>query len=175
MSEIIDNSDVVNLEEVSSTGRPFLKSGTYSIRCIKCEKQKSKKQNDMLVFEWEICSPKAVKVTGENGIEKDIPITGFKLTDWIVFNDMGLAKFKSFHKAGNFPMTLSKKNPNTKQYLGKCMKVTLRTEPTVLKDENTGEPIVDDAGNTQSMNNYRLDRFLGSDDEFTIPADNVAF
>lgn len=173
----MSNEDTINLEDVSSQGRPFLKTGVYSIRCINCEKQKSRKNNDMLVFEYEIVSPTAVKQQDVNDStkEREVNIAGLKLTDWIVFNDFGLAKFKSLHKAMKLPMTLNKVTPNTKQYVGRAVRITLTTEPMVTKDENTGEPMLDDENNPITMNNYRIQRFNGADEEHTIPQDSQPF
>jgi len=172
MSEEVKNTDTVNLEEVSSSGRPFLKSGSYSIRCLSCEKQTSKKGNPMLVFKWEICSPESVK-DGATG--KEVKITGLQLTDWIVLGDNGFPKLKALHKTLKLPMTINKVSPDTKQYIGKAAKVSLSTDTVVLKDDNTQEPILDDENKPITANNYRVGRFNSADLEHTMASDSVAF
>lgn len=162
----------VNLEETSSQGRPHLKNGSYCIRCIAVEKATSKKGNPMLVFKWEIAAPESV----QDAEGKTIRITGMQLTDWIVLGQNGFPKLKSLHKAAGLPMSIDTDKPNVKQYIGKAMKVTLSTETSVLKDDNTNEAIVDEeTGQPVTTNNYRIGRFLGADLEHTITPDSVAF
>lgn len=170
-----DNNGNVNLEDVSSSGRPFLRSGSYAVRCLSCEKSKSKKGNDMLVLKYEIVAPEMVAVVTDKG-EVQQKITGLQLTDWIVLGDTGFPRLKGLHKALGLPMSVNVKSPDTKQYVGKAVKVTLSTETSVEKDQNTGEPIIDETtGQPATVNNYRIQRFLGADTEHTIPADSVAF
>ncbi len=163
---VVTGTDEVNLEEVQSQGRPFLKTGSYTVRCIECAKQTSKKNNPMLVFKWELCSPETV--AGIDG--KEVKITGLQTTDWIVLTDVGFPKLKALHQKLGLPMSINKVTPNTKQYLGKAVKVSLETEPSVLKDDNTGEPILDDKGNPTTINNYRIKRFNAADLEHTTLA-----
>jgi len=169
------NSGVVNLDDVSSQGRPFIKSGEYAIRCISVEKGKSRKGNDMLTMQYEICAPETVKVTNDKGEEVDTKIVGLQLTDWAVINDLGMPKIKSLHKVMGLPMSFNKSNPDLKQYLGKAVYVTLATDPIVSKDENTGEPILDENNQPITINTYKIKRFNRADSEHTMPSDSVAF
>ena len=168
-----DSNEMINLDNVQNSGRPFLRNGMYSIRCLACEKGRSKKGNEMFTMQYEIVAPATVKTPNDNGSDVEVPIAGLKLTDWIVFNDMGFAKLKGLHKSMQLSMIFNKKNPDTRQYIGKAVKVSLTTEPQVLKDENTGEPILDDSGQPTTLNNYRLQRFIGPDMEHTLPADSI--
>lgn len=161
----------INLNEVSSAGRPTLKSGEYIIRVIKCEKGKSKKGNEMLTFQYEIASPESV-TEGEGKVRK---IAGLQLTDWIVLADTGLPRLKGLHKALKLPMEVDLETPNTKQYIGKAVRVQLRTETQAAKNEVSGEPLLDDDGNPIIDNNYRIARFLGANEEHTIPMDKLPY
>lgn len=170
MSE--EQQQIVNLDDVSSSGgRPFLKSGEYSIRCVECEKATSKKNNPMMVFKWELISPAEV----QDATGKAVKIAGIQFTVWIVLNEMSFQKIKALHKTAKLPMTINIKAPDVRQYLGKAIKVRLTTEVDVLKDENTNEPMLDDEGRPITMNNYRISRYNSADLENTIPSDSVAF
>jgi len=126
----------------------------------------------MLVFKWEICSPESVK-DGTTG--KDVKITGLQLTDWIVLTDNGFPKLKALHKTLKLPMTISRSKPDTKVYIGKAVKVSMSTETSVLKDDNTNEPILDDENKPITTNNYKIGRFNSADLEHTMASDSVAF
>lgn len=168
-----ESSSTVNLEEASS-GKPFLKNGEYGLRCIAIEKKKSKKGNDMLQLEWEITGPPTIKVTvGDKEVEK--AITGLKVMDWIVFNDLGWGKLKDLHKACQLALTFDKANPNLKQYIGKGVKAALSTDPQAARDDNTGEAMMDENGQPLVINQYSVKRYNKPDPEHTIPSDSVAF
>lgn len=164
-------SNIVNLDDARSTGRPVLRSGQYSVRATECEKQTSKKQNPMLTFKYEIVAPDSI--TDNEG--RSVAIKGLGVTDWVVLNENGFPKLKSIHKLSGLPMTIDVEKPNTKQYVGKAFKVQLVTEASVVKDENTGEPMLDDEGKPITTNNYKIVRFISADTEFTMPSDSVAF
>lgn len=161
---------VVNLEEVSSSGRPYLK-GQFSIRCIKAEKKTSRKNNPMVEFTWEFVAPETV--TGSDG--KTIKVPGLQVMDWAILGENGLPKFKTLHKVCHLPMTLSLSAPNVRAYLGKAVKASIISEIQVQKDDNTGEPVLDEEGKPVTSNQYRIVRLNSPDDQFTIPSDNVAF
>ena len=155
-------------------GRPFLKSGSYSIRCLNCEKQISKKKNPMLVFTYEICSPE--QVTDAEG--KPVRIAGLQLMDWIVFsgnNEKSISKLRALNELTDQPLKIDIDDPaQLKGYVGKAIKVRLVTEGGILTDENTGEPITKN-GAPVTANNYRLREILDKDEGNTIPADAVAY
>jgi len=165
------DNDEIDLTEAKATGKPFLKNGSYTIRCIGVEKKTSKKGNPMLVFQYEVCSPEVVK--DPNG--KDIKTGGLQATEWIVLADTGYPKLKALHTALSLPMKLNKTSPDLKQYLGKAVKVSLMTEPRVLKDENTGEPMLDDKNEPITTNDYRIQRYLAADLEHTVAPEAMAF
>lgn len=176
MSNQTNTPEVVDISNAQIRSKPFLKSGSYGIRCISCEKGTSKKGNPMLTFQYEIVSPATIKdVNPETGVEEDRAIAGLKLTDWVVLNDIGFPKLKVLHQKHNLPMQINVQTPNTKQYVGKAFNVALRTEPRVILDENTKEPMLDDKNQPISTNDYRIVRVNSADMEHTIPADAVAF
>lgn len=169
MSTVIDVTDTS-----SEQGRPFLKSGAYSVRIIGAEKKNSKAGNPMLEFNYEIVAPETV--TDEAG--KPVKITGLQLMDWIAFTDKNEGakkKFRALNEATSQPLKMDIDDPiQVKAYLGKAIRVRLATEGGVLKDENTGEPITKN-GQPVTTNQYRIREILGADEQFTIPADAVAY
>lgn len=171
MSDTTEKSTVVNLEEVESKGRPYLKPGSYGIRCIACEQKASKRGNQMLEFKYELVTPETIG----DAEGKDVKIGGLQLMDWIVLNDTGLPRLKALHKTLKLGMQVDLSKMNTRQYLGQAVNVSLATEVGVVKDENTGEPIMDDKGAPVTSNNYRIKRYNSQNTELTIPADSVAY
>lgn len=150
-------------------GKPYLKTGSYSIRILKAENKTSKAGNEMLVFQSEIVSPETVEGAGK--------IAGLQLFDYLVFGDSNIPKqrLKALVTILKMPTTLDTSDEATlKLFVGKAVKVQLRTESQVLKDES-GAPVTDDSGNPITDNNYRIVRYIGADDANTIPAANVAY
>lgn len=172
---------IINTAESSgSQGKPFLSSApVYSLRIIEVEGKKTQKAppRDMLVVKYEICAPESVQIEG-----KDHKIAGLQLTDWIVDpsgNSRALNNLSALTKLckGNPQVDLENQAMLKTNYLGKALKVSLRTEPKPLMtvdEQGNSVPVVDDNGNVVSDNNYRISRFIGADDRFTIPSDSVA-
>lgn len=171
MSKVIDVSDAS-----TEQGRPFLKSGSYSIRVTVVEKKQSKAKNDMLVYQYEICAPDSV--TNDEG--KAVKITGLSLTDFVVFTpeaEGSRKKLKALCEFHGLPTKIDIENPVElkKMFVGKAYRVQLATEGGVATDENTGQPILDNNGQPITTNQYRIRRVLGADTENTIPAENMAY
>lgn len=161
--------------ETTQQGRPFLKSGSYTLRILNCEKAVSKKKNPMLVFKYEIVEPEQV-VDDSGAVQK---IAGMQLTDWIVFspdNENSRKRLKALNEFCGIPLKLDIDNPSELlPYRGKAVRVQIATEGGVLTDDNTGEPLTDDAGQPITANNYRIRRFLGANEALTIPSDSVVY
>lgn len=154
----------------SEQGRPFLKTSGYSIRILKAEKKVSKAGNDMVVFQNEIVSPETVDGVGK--------IAGLQLFDYLVFggtSEIPKQRLKALLTILKLPLIIDiESETDLKQFVGKAIKVQLRTESTVLKNED-GSPVVDDGGSPIADNNYRIVRYIGADEANTIPSEQVAY
>lgn len=170
------SNNIVDLTgESSEQGRPFLKSGSYTVRILKCEKQVSKKKNNMLVFTYEIAAPDSVKE--DNGNTRKI--TGMQLNDWIVLsddNEGARKRLKALLEMCDMPLRLDIENPaQLLPFKGKAIRVMLATEGGTMLDENTGQPILDGQGNPINANQYRIRRFIAADPSLTISPENMSF
>jgi hypothetical protein len=155
----------IDLTNVSDNqGRPYLKSGVYTIRCIDAEKKVSKQGNEMVEFTYEIVFPDFV---GEG--ENRTYIGGLQLTDWIVLTDKGnsLRKLKALHQAMDLPLHFD--DSVVPQYEGKAIKARLVTEGSPVRDENTGEVILKPNGTALTSYNYRVREIIAPAPEHTIP------
>src|SRR5690349_13820398 len=132
------SAKVVDMNTVE-TERPVF-DGKATLRVLKVEKQTSKKGNPMLVFTHEFAAPEVITLPNGNTYK----LAGRQTTDWIVLAEMGFKKLKPFHKCLALPSTVNIDTPDTKQYVGKAVDCLIKTEPSVLKDEQTGEPVVDE-------------------------------
>lgn len=142
-------------------GKPFLKTGVYSIRILKAENKTSKAGNEMLVLQNEIVAPETVEGVGK--------IAGLQLFDYIVFGDSPIPKqrLKALCNIVKANVTDTDDATQLKQFVGKAVKVQLRTDSMVIKDEN-GMPMTDDNGQPIADNSYKVIRYIGADDQFTI-------
>lgn len=160
----------VDLTQTSAEqGRPFLKTGSYSVRIIKAENKVSKAGNDMIAYQYEIVSPEIVEGIGK--------IAGFQLFDYIVFSEKSnipKQRLKALVTILKLTITDTDDETQLKQFVGKAVKVQLRTESSVLKDES-GAPVVDDSGVPIADNTYKIVRFIGADEAKTIPSEAVAY
>lgn len=159
-------------KESGSQSKPPI-NGVVSLRIIACEKKTSAAKNPMLAFRWEFVTP-VVKVNGE-----DVSIAGLQAFDNIVFSPnnqrFSLSRLKALNKIAKMPEVLDIDNPvELKPYIGKALRCQVVTKAEVLKD-GEGEPVLDDDGNPITDNNYKILKFIGADDENTIPAENVAY
>jgi hypothetical protein len=164
---------VYNTAEVSgSQGRPFLNKAVRTIRCIAADKMKSKKGNDMIVFKYEIVSPES---------ENNVRVAGLQLTDYIVLgstSSIPLERLGALTKIvkGNPMVDIDNPAVLRSNYVGKAVRAEVKTEAVVLKqvdEDGIEQPVMDDNGNPVTDNNYRLGRFIGADDKYTIPADSI--
>jgi hypothetical protein len=151
-------------------GRPFLKSISYSIRILKVSKKSWSRGTDMLVFQNEIVAPETLEGAGK--------IAGLQLFERLVLDgdsDIPRKKLKALLTMLKLPLTIDPdEDKDLRQFVGKAVRVQLRTKPTPLKNED-GTPVLNDEGLPIVDNNYEIVRYIGADDANTIPAANVAY
>lgn len=164
---------MINVENTSgSQTRPFLNTAVRSLRIIGIEGKKSKAGYPQLAIEVEICSPETEKTpTGEV-----VKTSGMTFRDQITFhgkNDIPEKQLKALCGACKASMQVDLDNPAflKTNFLGKGVRAEVKTDPKPLTQTDDGGnliPVLDDAGAPIVDNNYRLGRFIGSDERFTI-------
>ena len=172
---------MIDVSNVSSGGsRPYLSKAVRSLRIIGIEKRVSASANhyDMLMIKLEICAPESETIDG-----KTVKVAGLQANDNIVFhgkNDIPLQQLRGLCAAAKAPMQVDLDNAAflRTNFLGKGIRAEIKTEPKPLMqvdDNGAPTPVLDDAGNPISDNNYRLGRVVGGDDRFTIAPETVPF
>ena len=157
---------IINLDEVSDGGRPYLKKDTYSARIIEAEFTTSKAGSPMIVLQWELVAPESVDIDGNS-----VRIAGLQFREYWAFAeramDITLKKMKKLHKVLNLPSSIDTDNPNVDQYAGLAADITLITEQQDMKSDD-GTVIVNDDGEPVQSTNYRLVDVIRPNEGHTI-------
>lgn len=123
----------------------------FRLKCLECTFGRSKKKDDgtgdnpMLTRRWEVTSPESVNIKDENGEMVPTSIQGLEVNDWLTMS----AKTGNIVKADSERLGVEIPDdelPNVQAYIGKEANAVLRTNVVVLKDADTGEPLVDGKG-----------------------------
>lgn len=166
-----------NTSEVSGQqGRPFLPKGVRTCRIIGAEKKTSSNKNDMLSLQFEIVAPESETV---GGVAQKI--AGITFRDQITFhgkNNIPVEQLAALTKVckGNPQVDLDNPALLKSNYVGKAVRMEVRTEAkplTQVGEDGNLTPVLDNDGQPIIDNNYRMGRFIGTDDRYTIPADAV--
>lgn len=127
----------------------------YTIRCIDSKFGKSKVKSDgsggdpMITLSWEIIAPEKVMIKDPNNQTEKIAvgILGIRITTWHVLTAKTAKWVKELcARLSIDPMTLDDENPNITQFLGKIDKAILKSSVEFMKDQETGEFILDSQG-----------------------------
>ena len=80
-----------------------LPKSTYKLRCVTCEKVKSKKDDDMLKVEFEIIEHAPLDMVDDNGEEYKLDINGLSIMDYRVMTAKTISFFNKWVKGFGFP------------------------------------------------------------------------
>lgn len=156
----------INLEEYTST-KPFLKNCEPIIRILTAEKKSSAKGNEMYAMEFELVSPEMLETVDG----KQVKTNGLKGKENIVFLDFGFARLKDLHKLLGLPLKINTSTDDSAKYIGKAFKVALVTKPFAIKDQTTGEPVLDSETNQPVVvAQYNIQRYIKAAPEYNIVA-----
>lgn len=128
---------------------PFPK--LFTLCCIGVTFGRSKKKDDgsgdnpMFTRRFEVVSPETVNVKNDEGNFVLTSIQGLEVTDYLTLS----SKTKEIVKRDceRFQVDIpDDETPNVLAYVNKTAKATLITDRNVMKDVDTGEPILDSKG-----------------------------
>ena len=133
----------------------------------------------MLSYKLEFCYPDSVKTP----VGEVVKLTGLNFGSQIVFhgkNNRPLVELKAFAAACKASPSVDLDNPAflKENFLGKGIRCEIRTETqplTQVDGDGNITPVMDDSGAPIVDNNYKVTRFVGANDVYTIPASAVPF
>jgi len=174
MATVIDTSDVTGKPQ----NKPVIPKTKLTWRILNAEFRTSAAGNKMVLLTEEIAAPDSIKVG-----DHELKIAGLQTTDCIVFFDgpgseRSKNRFKSLNQSVKHPGgdKVDIEDPTQlRHYIGKAVYAHSYTESKVDIDEVTKQPMLDGEGHPIINNNYRITAYVGANDEFTIPAENVAY
>lgn len=135
-----------------------LPRNSYKLRCVKCELGKSKKGDFQLIQEYEIFNANPLMVDGQQ-----VDINGVKLKNWQTLTTNSIDFFNlNRNSLGLPPVRFADKDTiNPKDYMGLEGAAVCESESSEMKNEVTGEPIVNPHTNLPVIQwNRRIQQWL---------------
>lgn len=170
----------INVADVpQNAGRPNIPKQVCSFRIVGVEKRTSGAGNEMLAYELEFTYPESLKLPAGNTVK----IAGMTTKGQITFhgkNDMPMQELRGLCAATRAPLQVELDNPAwlREQFLGKGIRAEIKTETKPLcqaDDSGNLVPVLDWDNKPIIDNNYKVTRFVGADDRFTIPSSAVPY
>lgn len=168
---IDQDPEIVNLEEVADSERPYLPKDNYVAVITDAAYQVSKgeKKTPYISLNWEIVGPEIKQFRG-----KAIHCKGVQVQQSLFLTQKALGRLKAFHKKLKLPLgNFNLKNPNIVAYLGVGANIIVTTDSKPEIREGTDEVLQDNDGNEIRTNLYKIVDIICRNHD--ADRDNIAF